>query len=214
MNWTILMGALVFLMLVPVLATSVMGQVTNSQPACVPATGGLQTLAARLDHVWGTRTALLVCDGTRVKFEAKPGTVYFVPDQARDLRFDNLGILYIVAHEWRHQVQFQRMGMANAFSFSQQKELQADCLAGYFIGAVTPYAPDTERRLMATAAAIGDDRILHNARLAGPFGNLVDQFTPSPHGNAQSRADVIQIGHRDGRQRDIVSCAVVTPNLR
>jgi len=63
--------------------------------------------------MWGTRTALLVCDGPNVKFgsHAKPGTVYFVPKEARDHGLDGLGIVYIIAHEWGHQVQFQRLGM-------------------------------------------------------------------------------------------------------
>jgi predicted metalloprotease len=80
---------------------------------------------------------------------------------------------------------------------------------------LTVRAPDTERRLLSAAAAIGDDRILHSSRLSGPFGNLIDQFTtPSPHGNAQGRASFVQVGYRDGRQRGIVSCAIVTANLR
>lgn len=192
-------------------------QVANPQPACAPAAGNLKALGVRLDRVWGTRTEFLVCDGTRVTFgsQATPGTVYFVPDQAKALGFDSLGSLYIIAHEWGHQVQFQRQRIANAFNFNQQREFQADCLAGYFIGAVLPHAPDTERRLMAAAAAIGDDRILHDARLSGPFGNLIGQLTqPDSHGNAQGRAYFAQMGYRDGRQRGIVSCAVVTPNLR
>jgi len=140
--------------------------------------------------------------------------VFFVPQQARDLRFDGVGIVYLVAHEWGHQVQFQRLGMQNAFTFNQQRELQADCLAGYFIGAILPYAADTERRLMSAAASIGDDRILHDARLSGPLGNVIDQFTANPHSNAQGRASFVQVGYRDGRQRGIVSCAVVTSVFR
>ena len=193
------------------------GQVPTQQPPCVPATGNLQSLAASLDRVWGTRTSLLVCDGARVRFgsQAKPGIVYFVPDQARALGFDGLGIVYIIAHEWGHQVQFQRLGIASAFTFSVNRELQADCLAGYFIGAKLPAAADTERRLIAAAAAIGDDRILHDVRLSGPLGGVIDQYTvPSAHGNAQGRSAFVQIGYRDGRKRDIVSCAVITPNLR
>jgi hypothetical protein len=209
--------SLLISVLIAAQATSALGQVANSGPPCVAAPSNLQTIASRLNRVWGTRAGLLVCDGTRVPFgsQAKPGTVYFVPEQAHDLRFDGLGVLYIIAHEWGHQVQFQRLGMANMFNFSQQREFQADCLAGYFIGATLPYAPDTERRLMSAAAAIGDDRILHSSRLAGPFGNLIDQFTTSsPHGNAQGRASFVQVGYRDGRERGIVSCAIVTANLR
>jgi hypothetical protein len=193
------------------------GQVPTQQRPCVPATGDLQSLAARLDRVWSTRTTLLVCDGSRVPFgsQATPGVVYFVPDQARALGFDSLGVVYIIAHEWGHQVQFQRQRIANAFSFSQQREFNADCLAGYFIGATRPTASDTERRLMAAAAAIGDDRLLHDARLSGPFGNVIDQYlVPNAHGNAKGRAYFVQMGYRDGRQRGIVSCAVITPNLK
>lgn len=217
MGWTILSRLLVVAALALSAAAPAAGQAPNQRPPCVPATGNLQGLAASLDHVWGTRTALLVCDGARVTFgsQAKPGTVYFVPDQARALGFDSLGVLYIIAHEWGHQVQAQRLGIASAFTFSQQRELQADCLAGYFIGARLPPAPDTERRLMAAAAAIGDDRLLHDARLSGPFGNVIDQYaTPNAHGNAQGRSTFVQMGYRDGRKRDIVSCAVVTPNLK
>jgi len=220
MGWTIPARTLVVtLMLAPVIVgpDPTAGQVPAQQPPCVSATGNLQSLAASLDRVWGTRTTLLVCDGTRVPFgsQAKPGVVYFVPDQARALGFDSLGVAYIIAHEWGHQVQFQRQKIANAFSFTQQRELNADCLAGYFIGAKVSPSPNTERRLMAAAAAIGDDRLLHDVRLSGPFGNLVDQLaTKNPHGNAQGRAYFAQVGFRDGSKHDIVSCAVVTPNLR
>jgi predicted metalloprotease len=169
--------------------------------------------------MWGTRTALLICDGPNVKFgsHAQPGVVYFVPQQARQFGFDGLGIVYIIAHEWGHQVQSQRLGISTAFDSTQHKEFQADCLAGYFIGAALPYAPDTERRLMSAAGTIGDDRNLHNSLLSGPFGNVIDQYTSlDAHGNGQGRATNVQMGYRDGRQRErgIVSCAVITPNLR
>src|SRR5262249_36597446 len=125
-----------------------LGEGANPGPPCISASGDLQAYAARLDRVWGTRTTLLVCDGARVPFgsHATPGKVFFVPQQAQDLRFDGLGIVYLIAHEWGHQVQFQRLKIASAFDGTQQKEFQADCLAGYFIGAVLPYAADTERR--------------------------------------------------------------------
>src|SRR6266478_2806924 len=63
---------------------SARGQAASPQPPCVPASGDLHTYAARLDRVWGTRTTLLMCDGARVPFGSnpKPGTVYFVPQQA------------------------------------------------------------------------------------------------------------------------------------
>ena len=218
MGWTVPSRALVVaLMLALSIVAPAAGQVPTQQPPCVSATGNLQSLAASLDRVWGTRTTLLVCDGSRVPFgsQAKPGVVYFVPDQARALGFDSLGVVYIIAHEWGHQVQFQRQKIVNAFSFSQQREFNADCLAGYFIGAKLPPTPDTERRLMAAAAAIGDDRLLHDARLSGTFGNVIDQYmTPSAHGNAQGRAYFVQLGYRDGSKRSIVSCAVITPDLR
>src|SRR5262245_8880855 len=108
------------------LVTSVLGATDPGSP-CVPASQSLQTYASRLDRFWGTRTTLLVCDGARVQFgsQARRGIVYFVPDQARDLNFDGLGIVYIIAHEWGHQVQSQRLGLQNAFSFTQHIELQA-----------------------------------------------------------------------------------------
>lgn len=203
--------------LILLLVMSARGQVPTQGPPCVPATGNLQAYAAKLDRVWGTRTNLLVCDGARVPFgsNARPGVVYFVPQQARDLGFDSLGIIYIIAHEWGHQVQAQRLGMGNAFVSNQMKEFQADCLAGYFIGAVLPFSPDTERKLIADAGAIGDDRVIHDVRLSGPLGNVIDQYgMASAHGNGKGRAYYVQVGYRDGRQRGVVSCAVIMPNLR
>src|SRR5260370_19475158 len=150
------------------LVTSALGQAATTEPPCVSAAGDLQAHASRLDRMWGTRTALLVCDGARVTFgsHAKPGPVFFVPDQARSLGFDGLGIVYIIAHQWGHHVQFQRLGIQNAFTFNQQIELQADCFAGYFIGATLPYAPDTEPRLMSAAATLGADQILPRTPLS------------------------------------------------
>ena len=122
--------------------------------------------------------------------------VEYVPEQARQLGFDGLGVSYIVPHEWGHEVQYQRVRDPVALLlgrqpgiFPQATELQADCLAGYFIGATFgTTVPNIEARLMARAATIGDDRILHDQRLAGPLGNFLDVFTPGPHGNGRNRA--------------------------
>ena len=184
-------------LLIPVsvvaLVSAALGQGATPGPPCVSATGNLQAYATRLDHVWGTRTTLLVCDGARVPFgsHATPGRVFFVPQQARDLRFDGVGIVYLVAHEWGHQVQFQRLGMQNAFTFNQQRELQADCLAGYFIGAILPYAADTERRLMSAAAIRRAWSTVPEADLAWPDpGHLPPAGAAFPRASRLSRQPV------------------------
>jgi formylglycine-generating enzyme required for sulfatase activity len=175
-------------------------QEADNRPPCVPATANLQALAERLNRFWGVRANLLVCDGERVKFgaNATPGTVYFVPKEARDVGLDDeLGTAFIIAHEWGHQVQFERLRLQSAFSFNQQREFQADCLAGYFIGATFLYSPDTERRLMAATGALGEARGIHEPQFSGPLGNV--------------RAYYVQRGYRDGRQHGNVGCTGTTP---
>jgi formylglycine-generating enzyme required for sulfatase activity len=181
------------------------GQERDSGSPCVPSTQHLQALAERLNRFWGVHADLLVCDGDRVKFgtHATPSGVYFVPKQAREIGLDDeVGTAYIIAHEWGHQVQFQRLRIESAFSLNSQREFQADCLAGYFIGATFPYSPDTERRLMGAVEAVGNDRTLHAQQLSGPLANV--------------RASYVREGYRDGRQRRVVGCKItnsIQPNL-
>jgi hypothetical protein len=177
----------------------------------------LKNLVVLLNKFWSTRAILTSCDGAQVSFgsRALPGIVEYVPEQARQLGFDNLGVTYIVAHEWGHEVQYQRVRDPVALLlgrqpgiFPQARELQADCLAGYFIGKTFGTVPNIEARLMARAASIGDDRILHDQRLAGPLGNFLDVFTPDAHGNGHNRAANIQQGFRLARQNAIAACGM------
>src|SRR5262249_9838120 len=99
-------------------------QSTTDAPPCVPAPPNLQTYATALNRFWGTHANLLQCDGNRVVFgsSAKLGTVFFVPLQLEKLRFDGSGAVYILAHEWGHEVQFQRLSLRGGGVFGRDHE--------------------------------------------------------------------------------------------
>ncbi len=119
---------------------------------------------------------------------------------------------YVVAHEIGHHVQDllgildkvdnlkQRVSQTQANALSVRVELQADCLAGVWANHANAkwkiLEPGDIEKAMATAAAIGDDRLQTAAR-----GYAVpDSFT---HGSSAMRQKWLTAGLKSG---DINSC--------
>ena len=119
---------------------------------------------------------------------------------------------YVVAHEIGHHVQDllgildkvdnlkQQVSQTQANALSVRVELQADCLAGVWANHANAkwkiLEPGDIERAMATAAAIGDDRLQTAAR-----GYAVpDSFT---HGSSAMRQQWLTTGLKSG---DINSC--------
>jgi predicted metalloprotease len=119
---------------------------------------------------------------------------------------------YVIAHEIGHHVQDllgildkvdaakQRVGQTQANALSVRVELQADCLAGVWAANANQkwqiLEPGDIEKALATAAAIGDDRLQTAAR-----GYAVpDSFT---HGSAAARQQWLTAGLKSG---DIRSC--------
>jgi uncharacterized protein len=119
---------------------------------------------------------------------------------------------YVVAHEIGHHVQDllgildkvndmkQQVSQTNANALSVRVELQADCLAGVWANHANEkwkiLEPGDIERALATAQAIGDDRLQTAAR-----GYAVpDSFT---HGSATQRQQWLTAGLKNG---DIKAC--------
>jgi predicted metalloprotease len=119
---------------------------------------------------------------------------------------------YVVAHEIGHHVQDllgildkadnykQRVGQTQANAVSVRVELQADCLAGVWANHANDkwriLEPGDVEKALATAQAIGDDRLQTAAR-----GYAVpDSFT---HGSSAQRQKWLTIGLKSG---DINDC--------
>ena len=119
---------------------------------------------------------------------------------------------YVVAHEIGHHVQDelgildkvdnmkQRVSQTQANALSVRVELQADCLAGVWANHADAkwkiLEPGDVERALATAQAIGDDRLQTSAR-----GYAVpDSFT---HGSSAQRQKWLTAGLKSG---DINSC--------
>jgi uncharacterized protein len=119
---------------------------------------------------------------------------------------------YVIAHEIGHHVQDllgildkvdaakERVGQTQANALSVRVELQADCLAGVWAANANAkwkiLEPGDIEKAMATAAAIGDDRLQTAAR-----GYAVpDSFT---HGSAAARQQWLTTGLKSGQ---VASC--------
>lgn len=115
---------------------------------------------------------------------------------------------YVIAHEVGHHIQNllgiltqaqqreQSADRATANAISVRVELMADCLAGVWAHAMNDrhhnITADDARQAVATASAIGDDRLQQQAT-----GQVVpDSFT---HGTAEQRARWLQTGLDNGQ---------------
>lgn len=163
------------------------------------------------------------------------GPFYCPPDQGIYLDLDffdvmrtqfgasgNLAEMYVVAHEYGHHIQnvtgyFDRADRSGSGpeSDSVRLELQADCLAGMWVGhAATVPDPDTGviflepitetelRDALGAAEAVGDDRIQESS--GGSINP--DAWT---HGSAEQRQKWFTVGYEQG---DFAACDTFEAN--
>jgi hypothetical protein len=161
---------LVLLAALPIVAalTSALA-VPATRPTVRPATGCVElepavaAIAEQLNLFWRAEGAARLC-GTTVRgsgshYHPSERTIYFDPTQLRQAlkRFSvidaNHLTWYVLAHEWGHHVQHSwdpRPGLAG--HAGSAPELQADCLAGYFMGRA--FSDRTHRHVVASAGQL------------------------------------------------------------
>jgi predicted metalloprotease len=100
-------------------------------------------------------------------------------------------LYYLLGHEYSHGVQV-RLGIQ--YEYTIQQELQADCMAGAYIG-------DSEKAGSLTVEE-GDIEELRQGLLAVGDDPSVPWFTPGAHGTAQQRTDAFFGGY----QRSLAAC--------
>ncbi len=110
----------------------------------------------------------------------------------RDLyrRSGDAAVMFVLAHEYGHLVQ-DRLGIFNAFRHSIEAELNADCLAGAWLGSI-------DRKVARFNQA--DFRSLYAGVLNVADPRWVPWRNPSAHGNANERSHSIDIGATRGQR--------------
>ena len=100
-------------------------------------------------------------------------------------------LYYLLGHEYAHAVQ-QRLGIRNRFTIDH--ELQADCMAGAYLG-------DSVRGKALTIAK-GDLDEFQRGLLAVGDDPSVPWFTPGAHGTAEQRTESFFLGY----ERSLTAC--------
>ncbi len=197
----------------------VMGQTEAVWTAVLPAQTGVKYVPAILVIYDGaTRSG---CGGARAAmgpfYCPLDKKVYLDTSFFRDMKTKyggggDFAYAYVVAHEIGHHVQDllgildkvdaakERVSQTQANALSVRVELQADCLAGVWAANANAkwkiLEPGDVEKALATAQAIGDDRLQEAAR-----GYAVpDSFT---HGSSAERAKWLTTGLKSGQ---IASC--------
>jgi hypothetical protein len=131
---------------------------TNAQ-SCREATGALRDFQQQLNGFWGASVRLCIGSGGS-RYQPSDQIVFFDPDQfshfsgARWSGSVKATELYVLAHEWGHYV--QHFDARQYQMFKPSFEMQADCLAGYYIGSNVSLTQPEHSFLITTAAQISD----------------------------------------------------------
>ena len=155
--------------------------------------------SARLRASFGVTSRVHMIDVKNAFADPGTGDVYFGRPMIELVRQQNpgnveAGLRTILAHEFGHQIQFKmaRLSHQPPPNPSPQNELQADCIAGIWMGITTkakgpldfnPWKPPTPlikelQTSMILAAGIGDCNF----------------FTPTHHGEPGSRRQAVNAG--------------------
>ena len=123
--------------------------------------------------------ALYCADGDFIAYDADWALTAF-------RRIGDAFLYFLLGHEYAHGIQVR---LGESFRFSVQQELQADCMAGAYIGdSVRAHSLDLQDgdldELRTGLAAVGDDP---------------DQpwFAPGSHGSAAQRTQSFFAGYND-----------------
>ena len=110
--------------------------------------------------------------------------------------YDKIGdafIYYLLGHEYAHAIQVRLGGQ---YQYTIEQELQADCMAGAYIG-------DSSKSGGLTIEE-GDIDELRQGLLAVGDDPTIPWFTPGAHGTAQQRTDAFF----DGYERSLTACGL------
>ncbi len=143
---------------------------------------------ADINRFWGSETALCACGPDQPDCSnataMQGGWIYASNDFLEGLRSSgsNMPTQYVLAHEFGHEIQ----GVVGIPEIEQVKELQADCLAGYYLGSLVCRGLVTDadvRATLATACLIADGT-------GDPVGDL------QTHGTCAQRNSMVTRGMR------------------
>ena len=108
-------------------------------------------------------------------------------------RIGDAFIYYLLGHEYSHGIQV-RLGVQ--YQYTIEQELQADCMAGAYIG-------DGEKSNLLTVED-GDIEELRQGLLAVGDDPDIPWFTPGAHGTAQQRTEAFFGGY----ERSLAACGL------
>jgi hypothetical protein len=161
----VLLAALpIVALLTSVLAAPAARPTVRTATGCVELEPAVAAIADQLNRFWRAEGAARLC-GTAARgpgshYHPSEQTIYFDPAQLRQAlkKFSvmdaNHLTWYVLAHEWGHHVQ-HRWALRNrpAGHAGSASELQADCLAGYFMGR-RGFLDRTHRLVFASAGQL------------------------------------------------------------
>jgi predicted metalloprotease len=157
--------------------------------SCGPLDAFHTTLMADVNQFWGANVQACACgpdfpSGCEGAFSLMTkGQIYIGVDFVNGLGLSGSAMpaQYVYAHEFGHEIE----GHFNALApTTQQKELTADCLAGYYLGSLVCRGLATAfdiRTTLATACIIAD----------GTGDPIEDRDT---HGTCEQRATSVAVG--------------------
>ena len=147
------------------------------------------SLAADVNRFWGSQVVACACgpdfpEGCEGAFSLfTEGYIYIGAEFVNGLAQSGslMPAQYVFAHEFGHELQGHFIGLAPT---TQQRELQADCLAGYYLGSLVCRGNATindVRATLATACIIADGT-----------GNAITDL--ATHGTCEQRAKSVARG--------------------
>jgi hypothetical protein len=161
---------------------------------CVPPSAATAAIVQDLNALWGSAATFCACDASTLLAGCASnafvtpdayGYVYYDAAFLRDLVGLNRGrasaAAWVLAHEMGHNIQFR---FSRSYAGSLDRELSADCYAGYFIQSIA----------CQDGLSRGDlEAVLSTAcMLADPA--FVPAFDPAAHGDCTQRMTAVQRG--------------------
>ena len=166
-----------------------MAPTTRSTYSCGPLDSVNATIAADVNRFWGSNIVACRCgadfpEGCQGAFSLfTTGYIYIGVEFLNQFASSGsyMPAQYAFAHEFGHEIQ----GHFNAFApTTQQRELGADCLSGYYLGSLVCRGQATEHDLITTLKTA--------CLIADGTGNPITDL--QTHGTCQQRMQSVAIG--------------------
>lgn len=165
-----------------------LGVTEPQQFLCAPVSARSAAEMADVNRFWASNVALCGCAADQPDCSNATamtgGWIYASNDFVEGMRTSgsNMPTQYIFAHEFGHELQ----GVFGVPSITQVKELQADCLAGYYLGSLSCRSLVTEADVVATLATA--------CIIADGTGDPVSDL--DTHGTCEQRVGAVVRGMR------------------